>query len=586
MSNVNDLGLLLTSLEKEVERLCEELNVATQNVMKKGYLFKLRERDISWSSKWNLRYFTLNGNFLSYFGDEKDLRPRRTIDLSSCVICDEGIKKGNFYVFSIYLIETKGNYNSESSSNQLLLRLSCESKAESSQWMDLLEKGCALNSLKEDQNKIKYQLEDLNDSEDDNETWVNTPIETDAKQEDDKNISTMIKRVKSSSLILQRTFSRQSISQKILSERTPEEIKKFGKNTLQRSSSRLSLKEFVPRPYPASKNVHIHNEFSPLSSEVRPGEQNYRGFFNLGVLVLVISNLRLIVDNLSKYGFLIKFPAFSSSNEKINSQSEWEEPKPFQAVIGCLLPIFICYFIEKLASKKILSNSTTLILNIILGFSNIILPCVWVFHSKSHPMACMLYLFEAVVIWMKLISYSHTNRDLRRVIYEQKKIDFQNSINQSDSNIKNVDNNAKPQFPNYISECKDLEAPYLIYPNNINLPNLFWFMIIPTLCYQLNYPRTPSIRWKYVASIVVRMLIVAGLIIFSVEQHIKPTLQNSLIAIEKRDIGEIIEKLLKLSIPNTYVWLMIFYIYFHLWLNFLAELTRFGDRVFCKYLII
>lgn len=42
------------------------------------------------------------------------------------------------------------------------------------------------------------------------------------------------------------------------------------------------------------------------------------------------------------------------------------------------------------------------------------------------------------------------------------------------------------------------------------------------------------------------------------------------------------ERLLKLALPSTYVWLLMFYTFFHLWLNLLAELTRFGDRVFYK----
>lgn len=40
------------------------------------------------------------------------------------------------------------------------------------------------------------------------------------------------------------------------------------------------------------------------------------------------------------------------------------------------------------------------------------------------------------------------------------------------------------------------------------------------------------------------------------------------------------ERLLKLSIPNLYVWLLMFVSFFHLWMNILAELTRFGDREF------
>jgi len=39
---------------------------------------------------------------------------------------------------------------------------------------------------------------------------------------------------------------------------------------------------------------------------------------------------------------------------------------------------------------------------------------------------------------------------------------------------------------------------------------------------------------------------------------------------------------LKLSIASTYAWLLFFFIFFHHFLNILAELLRFGDRVFYK----
>jgi diacylglycerol O-acyltransferase-1 len=39
---------------------------------------------------------------------------------------------------------------------------------------------------------------------------------------------------------------------------------------------------------------------------------------------------------------------------------------------------------------------------------------------------------------------------------------------------------------------------------------------------------------------------------------------------------------LRLSIANTYCWLLVFYGYFHLYLNIMAEILRFGDRIFYK----
>lgn len=49
-----------------------------------------------------------------------------------------------------------------------------------------------------------------------------------------------------------------------------------------------------------------------------------------------------------------------------------------------------------------------------------------------------------------------------------------------------------------------------------------------------------------------------------------------------QDWPRMAERLLKLSLPNLYLWLLMFYTLFDLWLNIVAELTGFGDREFYK----
>ena len=43
-----------------------------------------------------------------------------------------------------------------------------------------------------------------------------------------------------------------------------------------------------------------------------------------------------------------------------------------------------------------------------------------------------------------------------------------------------------------------------------------------------------------------------------------------------------VERVLKLSLPTLYGWVFLFYLLFHIWLNLLAEVVRFGDREFYK----
>jgi diacylglycerol O-acyltransferase-1 len=66
---------------------------------------------------------------------------------------------------------------------------------------------------------------------------------------------------------------------------------------------------------------------------------------------------------------------------------------------------------------------------------------------------------------MKLISYAHTNYDVRSLL-------------------------RAGEQPESVPD-----APAVRYPDNITYANMVYFLAAPTLCYQLGYPRTPYIRW-------------------------------------------------------------------------------------------
>jgi hypothetical protein len=68
-------------MEHEIQRLNTQLDETTNGIHMRGYLYKFRDREISFASKWGLRYFVLQGKALSYFVDDQEHRPRRTVDL-------------------------------------------------------------------------------------------------------------------------------------------------------------------------------------------------------------------------------------------------------------------------------------------------------------------------------------------------------------------------------------------------------------------------------------------------------------------------------------------------------------------------
>ena len=124
----------------------------------------------------------------------------------------------------------------------------------------------------------------------------------------------------------------------------------------------------------------------------------------------------------------------------------------------------------------------------------------------------------------------------------------------------------------------------LAYPENITLSNLLHFLAVPTLTYQMEFPRSnpPRIRYHWLLRRILELLAYVGLMLFIVDQYLEPAILNSLRPFHESNIVRIVERMLKLSLPFMYVWLCIFYVFFHLWLNIIAELTCFGDREFYK----
>ncbi|GMI33604.1 hypothetical protein TrCOL_g722 [Triparma columacea] len=313
------------------------------------------------------------------------------------------------------------------------------------------------------------------------------------------------------------------------------------------------------------RNIATYQPSRPMHRNAKPsflseggGNQNYRGLLNLAAIILIVSNFRLIYDTMKKHGFLISIP---------NKDEFMSAPlKDFPAHTGTLLlnlHILFAYFIEKhLLSAGRIPETLGLVLHHLNASLSLVIPTyiVWVF--EPNPSAGGGLLMCSVILWMKLISYFHANSDYR-----------------SSGPDKTTTLNAA------LVTDVDEEDALLQYPSNLTLQNIYYFWFAPTLTYQIAFPKAKhGVRPLYVAGLVVRMSITAALFVFLVKQTINPTVEKLVGEIQRGNLNPVIaaESLVKLAIPNTYVWLLVFYFYFHLFLNLLAELLRFGDRVFYK----
>ncbi|XP_037459663.1 diacylglycerol O-acyltransferase 1-2 isoform X2 [Triticum urartu] len=245
-----------------------------------------------------------------------------------------------------------------------------------------------------------------------------------------------------------------------------------------------------------------------------------------------------------KYGLLIRAGFWFSAR----SLGDWP------LLMCCLtLPIFplAALMTEKWAQRKLIRDHVSILLHIIITTTVLIYPVVVILKCESAVLSGFVLMFIASITWLKLVSFAHTNYDIR--VLSQ-------SIEKGATHGSSIDE-------------ENIKGP--------TINSVVYFMLAPTLCYQPSYPRTAFTRKGWVTRQLIKCVVFTGLMGFIIEQYINPIVQNSKHPL-KGNFLDAIERVLKLSVPTLYVWLCMFYSFFHLWLNILAELLRFGDREFYK----
>ena len=531
---------------------------------KRGYLYRWVDRAIGWSgTKWALRFVTLENGKIAYYGTHADASPRYVLSLRGCAVRDEGHKanrrhpafrrKANkppppleepgayFFVFSVYLREQESpshrdpTLEEETSADIVpLLRFSTNSLADQMLWIQLISETCAYCETDAYLAEIERQQEEQY---------------TMAKAMPEAKVGTLAPLYFAP---VRKKHPRQPSFTK------PPNAKLFRTTSKNLDADKVGTR--TTRGYPPSKPMHRLATPSYLSVEA--GSQNYRGFLNLMVIILVVSNVRLILAAVERHGFVL-WSMFAHLRDLPNiSEHPWEN---FPVISGHLLLIlFLClaHGIEWLLSRQKLGEAFGMTLHYLNAHASLASALWIVWHYVDEPAIGATLLLQATITWMKIISYLHANEDYRLTARENNK----DARNTDLTMVENLD-------------PKDSDV---VYPENVTLRNILYFWIAPTLIYQIAFPKYPRVRvWK-VVGILGRMIPILALFGFLVTQIVSPTLANLVKDLEANNgvytAGMFFDYWLKLAISNTYLWLLMFYFYFHLYLNLFAELTRWGDR--------
>lgn len=236
-----------------------------------------------------------------------------------------------------------------------------------------------------------------------------------------------------------------------------------------------------------------------------------------------------------------------------------------------------------------------------------------VYTNDTHPISTSASLMLVSIVFLKLVSYHMINHWCRDIKLNNKDnlakttrsflrsyvppiVDFQRPA--GDEQLKKGDEeiSASPKPEVAVSSSSSngkVLPPYekilpmslevlSKYPVNVTIGNMLTYMSFPTLCYELEHARTRRIRKRFLFKRIVELIILSQLDMALVQQWIVPTVNNSLLPFRQMNFSHMLERLLKLAIPNHVIWLIWFYLFFHSLLNIIAELTRFADREFYR----
>ena len=65
-------------------------------------------------------------------------------------------------------------------------------------------------------------------------------------------------------------------------------------------------------------------------------------------------------------------------------------------------------------------------------------------------------------------------------------------------NLSKLESKVEDYVENILKPQKEKGSQLILYPQNLNIANVIYYFYVPTLCYQLNFPRTKNINWYFV----------------------------------------------------------------------------------------
>lgn len=230
----------------------------------------------------------------------------------------------------------------------------------------------------------------------------------------------------------------------------------------------------------------------------------------------------------------------------------------------------------------------------------------WPFVRDWTWTAQVFFTLHLLVMFMKMHSYAFYNGHLANTLHRLSALDNpasnastaaavkypspQTPIDDINDELKEEENAQADSLTQLREDlAMELVSPFgrLTYPQNLTAANYFDFLLCPTLCYELEYPRTASrsyleIFWKTLA--------VGGIIFLltiTSEEFIIPVLDESAVRLEHQhnwQEGSLVfaETVSRLLFPFMVAFLLVFLVIFEYLLGAFAEITCKSRAFYCS----
>ncbi|KAK7235266.1 sterol O-acyltransferase [Aureococcus anophagefferens] len=328
--------------------------------------------------------------------------------------------------------------------------------------------------------------------------------------------------------------------------------------------------------------------------------QSYGGFVNLVAIVAIVSNARALLNEWRDIPLVAAASdwyrgaggtAVSARDLTLDLLFPAEACWSLGAVVACAAALLL---VERVAAQVHRYDALWHGLRAACVVATLALPLYCVSLAPVRPGTHAAILLNGCVAMMKMLSYAHTNAELRRryaararAASARRRPRRVGSMDALTRGASFGDLGGDVVFPETPKDPRSPPTPHGVfvsneYPANLTAGDLARFFAFPTLVYQTEYPRTPRVRRRWLLKRFAELAVVLSAMLLLVTQFVAPTVRGTLEPFERLDVASLVERLMALAIPTLFVWILMFVALFELWLSIVAEVTRFGDRLFYR----